>query len=146
VQGNSLERLSNYVAAETLLPREEFFVEWDSADALDTKLRVAARRFRVSALVVLRRALDLGRLTAETYWAQFQRLSERQVTRTSHGEGGDFYATLFARASRTFTTAVSIAVAEGRVLHRDAARLLNVRVATLDGIQERVLSGASPLA
>ena len=39
--------------------------------------------------------------------------------------------------------ALIAAVAEGQVLHLEAAKLLNVKAGTLDGVSERVLGSAA---
>ena len=45
------------------------------------------------------------------------------------------------RNSHTFARAVITAAAEGQLLHRDAAHLLNVKVRALDAVSERLLGG-----
>lgn len=145
-QLNSTERICNRVAAETLVPREDFLSKWDQGKAVDANLQNLAAQYRVSTVVVLRQAYDLELLARDVYWDHYDRLAERhgeQRESRSGGEGGDFYATLFARNSNTLTTALLTAVAEGSVLHREAAQLLNVKVKTLSGIAER-LWGSAP--
>ncbi|MCH8994001.1 MAG: ImmA/IrrE family metallo-endopeptidase [Chloroflexi bacterium] len=136
-QSNSTERLCNRVAAEILVPREDFLLKWDGNGTVEANFQTLSARYRVSQLVVLRQSFDLELLTREVYWNHFDRLIGQKGS--AKGEGGSFYATLFARNSNTLTTALITAVAEGTVLHRDAARLLNVKVKTLDGIAERLL-------
>jgi Zn-dependent peptidase ImmA (M78 family)/DNA-binding XRE family transcriptional regulator len=142
---SELERLCNRAAAETLAPRDEFLACWPSAGSLDEKLDVVAARFRVSAQVVLRRAYDLKLIGPDLYRQMYASLSARESQR--HGDesegGGDFYATLFARNSRKFTTALISAVEEGSALYGDAARLLGVKMSTLGEIARR-LYGTEP--
>lgn len=141
-QNNRVERLCNRVAAEILLPKDDFMSRWRERDSVEANLQALAVRHRVSEMVVLRQAYDLQKISSEVYRASYERLLEKQRERETHkGEdgGGDFYATLLARSSSPLTTALIIAVAEGRVLHRDAARLLNVKVNTLNGIAERLI-------
>jgi len=139
-QGNPVERLCNRTAAELLVPSADFSEQWQNADAIEENLQRLAARYRVSAFVVLRQAYDLKRIDGETYWTNYDALLGK--TTKPQGGGGNFYATLFARNSKTMTTAIVRALAEGKILHRDAARLLNVKVSTLAGISRHVFEGA----
>ena len=56
---NAVEGFSNRVAAEMLVPRDEFLAEWRGSDA-QANIEKLVRKFWVSAFVVLRRARDLG--------------------------------------------------------------------------------------
>jgi Zn-dependent peptidase ImmA (M78 family)/DNA-binding XRE family transcriptional regulator len=139
---NAVERFCNQAAAEMLLPRDEFERRWTDTRSVEENLDVVARTFRVSALAVLRRAHELGRITNAEFRGQIEILRGKPVDGgTPKGDGGDFYATFFTRNSRTFTAALLAAVAEQRVLHRDAARLLNVKVGTLPRIEQRLFGG-----
>ncbi len=143
-QNNITERVCNGAAAETLLPARQFLEQWNDGAPVDTNVQSVAARYRVSSMVVLRRAYDLDKIRRSTFWDYYNRLQERwQRGKASGGGGGDFYATLFARNSSTLTQALMSAVAEGSVLHRDAAHLLNVSSGTLSGIAERLFGGAS---
>ena len=66
---------------------------------------------------------------------------DKHAKKDDEDSGGDFYATLFTRNSHTFARAVITAAAEGQLLHRDAAHLLNVKVRALDAVSERLLGG-----
>lgn len=139
-QGNAIERVCNRIAAETLVPARDFRSSWDDSRTVEANLQALSAQYRVSDFVVLRQAYDLQILSREVYWRHYERLAESQRERDARRsrEGGDFYATLLVRNSNTLTTALITAVAEGNVLHRDAARLLNVKVNTLNGIAEHL--------
>lgn len=137
-QQNSIERLCNQVAAETLLPKEEFLSYWEDRDELKDNLELLAKKYRVSEFVVLRRAYDNNKLDEHDYYEYYQRLivEHRKSKGTS---GGNFYRSLLARNSSTLTTTLLVAAAEGRVSQKDAARLLNVKVKSLPLIQREIL-------
>jgi Zn-dependent peptidase ImmA (M78 family)/transcriptional regulator with XRE-family HTH domain len=139
----TIERLCNQVAAGVLLPQEALLVGWDDRAPLLANLEGLASEFKVSEMVVLRRGRDLGLVSADEYRRVFGQLARRAAAPARTEGGGDFYNLLLARNSRTLTTALVTALAEERVSHVEAARLLNVRVSTLDGVTERVLGGAA---
>lgn len=87
----------------------------------------------MSSLVILRRALDLENLTWQKYLVHYQEEKEKYQQREARVEssGGNFYATLGSRNSKQLIRAVLSQALEGRLLYRDAARLLNVKVEKL---------------
>jgi len=123
VPDHAVERWSNRVAAELLVPIETMRAEYDPHAELATEVHRLARRFKVSTLVVLRRIHDAGGLTdeelSEAYYAELARL--RALRR---GSGGDFYLTQGARLSKRFARALVVSTLEGQTLHRDAFRML----------------------
>jgi Zn-dependent peptidase ImmA (M78 family) len=132
---NAVERFCNAVAAEVLAPAADFSDLWDESRPLEENVTIASRHFKVSRVVILRRALDLGRISRKQYAQQYER--EMQTSRgTSGTKGGHFYRTTLARNSPTFTNAVVQGTLVGHVLYRDAARLLNVGVPAVQKIAD----------
>ena len=145
-QTNRVERVCNRIAAETLLPAATVLREWRQGDSAKGNSQRLATRNRVSRMVALRRAYDLKLISWEVYRPAYDLLVEewkKRRVRERAKDGGDFYPTFFARNSRTFTMALVAAVAEGQVLHLEAAKLLNVKVGTLGGVSERLLGAAA---
>lgn len=135
---NSIERLCDQVAAETLVPKQDFLSRWQAGNSVDVNLQILARRYRVSQFVVLRRAYENDLLTGEQYRDHYEDLRAK-VKRGGTAGGGEFYANLLARNSSALTLALLSATAAGRVPYRDAARLLNVKIRTLTAVYERLL-------
>lgn len=132
-----VERLCNQVAAEVLVPHEIFAHEWLSGVQIIDNINTLVRRFRVSSLVILRRALDLNIITPDEFFPAYREELEQQKQRETRRPGessGDFFATIGIRSSKRLLGTLVSATLEGRVLHRDAARLLGVKVKTLEGI------------
>lgn len=136
-----VESWCNRVAAELLVPISVLRREVAGRTALpDTQ--DLARRFKVSTLVILRRLLDVGRLTRQeferAYATELERLSS--LPRTS---GGDFYLTQPVRLSRRFARALVVSTLEGQTLYRDAFRMLGIsKPETFQQLSERVLTPA----
>lgn len=146
-QNNVVESFCNRIGAETLVPADDFRTKWqDGTTNIETNLQVLAARYRVSSMVVLRQAYDLDIIPSDTYWSFYDNLvaTHREASKTSDG-GGNFYATLLARNSSTLTTAIISGIAEGNVLRREAAKLLNVRVNTLSGIAKYLFGDRPPI-
>lgn len=115
-----VERLCDQVAAEFLVPKAAFLELWQPGAAL----KRLARHFKVSEIVIARRALDTGMWTRQdflTYYGQYRQRAFNQKERASGG--GDFYAAARKRISPSFAARVRTAVEEGSLLYRDAYRL-----------------------
>jgi len=124
--GSALEVFCNQVAAEALVPEQSFRAEWRGEADPVAEFRRLARRFRVSSLVIIRRAYDAGFLTREAFDTAFRDEVERIARVRGSGGGGDFYKTQTSRLGRRFPTALMVSTLEGKTLYRDAYRLLGI--------------------
>lgn len=126
-QNHPIERVCDSVAAQALVPRQDFLSGWDSGLSLEENIDQLTRHFKVSRMVVLRRAYELDKIRDDEYWDYFHQIM--QIGRKAAGQGGgDFYRNLLVRNSRTFTTTLVEAVLQGRVSDHLAARFLNVEI------------------
>ncbi|MBY8944607.1 ImmA/IrrE family metallo-endopeptidase [Pseudomonas sp. SH10-3B] len=123
------EAFCNAVAGEFLAPELVFRVHWDSAVHWEENLAPLAGRFRVSTLVIARRARDLGYISSDQYGAYYRRIL--QEYRDKDGSGGDYYRTAAIRNSTRLSKAVLAQAQSGRILLRDAGKLLGVQPAKL---------------
>lgn len=121
-----IEILCDKVAAELLVPESSFHEKWK----ITQDYKVLSNIFKVSPIVIARRALDLGFINLDhffdfynDYMADFKRKKARQSQRP----GGDFYATARKRVSVRFAAFVNNAVKENKLLYRDAYKLTNLK-------------------
>lgn len=136
-QSHATDRHCDNIAAEVLVPADDFTIAWVDSKSFDENIGDLARRYKVSAFVVLRRAYDLNKIHADTYRTKYQELLSESIQAAP--SGGTFYPTFLARNSTTFTTTLMVAAAEGRVSEKEASLLLNVRLATLPMVEKHVL-------
>ncbi len=123
-----LERFCNQVAAEVLVPAEEFSQEWKGLDEDGTELHRLSRKFRVSRFVILIRALESGLISRAQYRAREEIERNREFRSSSDsGGGGNFYYTQRSRLGRRFARAVLASARSGDTLMRDAYALLGVK-------------------
>lgn len=126
-----IEALCNQVAAEFLTPEAEFRNAW-RGDGHES-IQATARYFKVSRLVIARRALAFDFISREMYrevWAM------SQPQRNEDG-GGNPYATIPIRSSRRFTRAVLDSALSGETMLREAGKLLNVQAGTVVELYRR---------
>lgn len=127
-QKHPVERICDSVAAQALVPEQDFLSGWDFGVSLERNIDQLTRHFRVSRVVILRRAYELDRISDEEYWDYYHKVLPKGRGATRQGEGGDFYRNLLVRNSRTFATKVVEAVLRGEITDRVGARLLNVQI------------------
>ena len=112
----AIETFCNKVAAEALVPLGTFRSEWRSERDPQAETIRMARRFRVSTLVIIRRAYDAGFLDKEGF-AAFYKEESKRLARFGGGGGGDFYRTQTSRLGRRFPTAIVNSTLEGKTLY-----------------------------
>ncbi len=126
---NQTEAFCNKVTAEVLVPEKKFLRDWQSTNTNSENLRRIVRFNKVSHMVALRRAFDLGKLQRDYFfksvqadYARFMKLKEKEE---EHGQGGgpDLSVLLPIRNSRKFTDSVFVALQGGKVAYTEAARL-----------------------
>jgi Zn-dependent peptidase ImmA (M78 family) len=123
------EVLCNAVAAEFLVPETEFNREWqDGLENWRDNLAPLEAHFHVSKWVLARRAQTLNKISLQAYREFVAELLQRHRNRESRGDGGPaYYRTRHAQVSDRFSRAVVSEALSGRLLLRDAGRLLNMK-------------------
>ena len=119
-----IEILCDKVAAEFLVPENTFNQVWLE----NQSIKYASIFFKVSEIVIARRALDTGKISKKQFFEFYEEYSNREfIKKESQGDGGNFYATTRKRLSITFASHVSNAVKSGKLLHRDAYKLTSLK-------------------
>lgn len=133
---NETERVCNMVAAEFLVPEIELQEIWIKHQNKNDRFQLLARHFKVSEIVVARRALDLNLITKDEFFEFYQhRITDENDLDSS---GGDFYATQTFRVGRRFAETVIRATREGKLLYNEAYRLTGLKGKTFDEYAERL--------
>lgn len=140
-QSNSIERFCNKVAAQILVPKASFRKLWKPSVGIHENVYRLAHHFRVSSLVILRQAFELGKLSPPDYWRRFQEETEEALRRADRAKakpGGNIYRTLPVRNSKKLTGTVIEALQGHRIALREAAALFGVKVPTLKSVIEHL--------
>lgn len=129
--GNQVERWCNAVAGAFLVPADALRAAWLTPAV--PGVEALARTFRVSALVLARRALDL-RLLSEAEYTVFAARASRAQTgdRARRRTGGNFWLNQNGRIGQRFGRAVINATLEGRLLYSEVYRLTDLRPDAFD--------------
>jgi len=117
---DDIELICDRVAAEFLVPKNQLLSKWNNIQ----DIRMLAARFKVSPIVIARRALDLNLITKPQFFSFYNNYMEwAKKKKDSQGPGGDFYRTTKRRVSPTFASYVDNAVKNGRLTYQDAFKL-----------------------
>lgn len=137
-KGNeAVEKKCNSIAAELLVPRDEFAKRWNRNSDLNEQASTLAEAFSVSRVVIARRALEQGYISESEYRAFYATESMRWQENAASSGGGSYYNNIPARNGKTFTNSVTREAAIGRLLYRDAGQLLGVQPSKVREIFER---------
>lgn len=118
------EKICDQVAAEFLVPGDTFNKVWDE----NPNIKATARFFKVSEIVIARRALDGGKISKTEFFAFYNAYTKREFEKKeTQSAGGDFYATTKKRLSLAFASHVNNAVKSGKLLYRDAYKLTSLK-------------------
>lgn len=133
-----VEVFCNGVAAEFLVPRATLRENWARVSAADP-YGALARHYKVSPLVIARRALDLSLVSREEFFSFYTRYQERDREKQAKREpGGDFYKTQGTRVGVRFARTVIRAVKNGQLPYRDAYKLTGLKGGTFDKYAEKL--------
>ena len=137
------EKFCNRVAAELLVPAYKLNEVWPEVSQRNDRFLMIAKQFKVSPLVIARRALDLKLISKPEFFKFYKTdrdefLRRKKKLKSNDKSGGNFYATQNARLGRPFSAAIVRATREGRILIRDAYRLTGLKGQTFEKYSKRV--------
>jgi Zn-dependent peptidase ImmA (M78 family) len=125
---DSIERWCNTVAAEFLVPTDQFGIAHDvTPDDLTGELERLARIYKVSTLVILRRLTDVGVLSWSDYQAAYDTELARVLDLAAGGSGGNWLNTQPRRVGKPFARAVLERTMAGSTTYGESFRLLGTR-------------------
>ncbi|MFT8990775.1 MAG: ImmA/IrrE family metallo-endopeptidase [Gluconobacter albidus] len=139
---SGIEAFCNKVAAEILTPRNEFLEHWRRYISLDEQVDELAGMFKVSRVVIARRALDCRLINYEEYSTFYQREQARwdhEAEKRKDKSGSvPQHVMLPIRYGRSFTRSVLTEAARGSMLLREAASLLGAKPSKMKAIYNKL--------
>lgn len=126
-----VEKLCNAAAAEFLCPHDTFKKAWYAHYGDRNVYITLADIFKVSQLVIGRRALDLGIISKKEFFDFYHRyLEENQTERNSTSSGGNFHNTTRIRLGELFSKAIIYQTKSGNMQFTDAYKLTGLKRST----------------
>lgn len=119
------EAFCDEVAAEFLVPKKQLEAQWSAASFAENCDHLR-RRFKVSGMVIARRAFDLE-LVGKTEYRAFMSEQMKLARAKARGTGGSEFTTMVRlKNGSVVTDMVTRAVRGGELLWREASQLLGV--------------------
>lgn len=126
------EPFCNAVAAEFLVPKEDFVPFWNTTEGtLSHKVTKGIRTYKVSSFVIAKRAKDLNLINNADFselWRFYE--NELQHAQTQNTAGGDYFLTKQYKLGTVFSEAVFTAVQTDSLTYRDAYDLTDMKAPT----------------
>lgn len=139
--GGEVETFCDRAAAEFLVPEQVMASAWPEVKRENAPFELLARRFKVSPIVIGRRAMDLKLVERETFFAFYKEYTQRERKAQQRTQGGDFYRNQNSRVGRLFTTEVVRAAREGRIGYKKAYELTGLRGGTFQEYTRKLARG-----
>jgi Zn-dependent peptidase ImmA (M78 family) len=118
--GDKVENFCDQAAAEFLVPAAELRTVWRQVANSEKPFETLAGKFKVSPVVIGRRALDLRLVEKSEFFSFYRHYTQLEFRRKQTGTGGDFYNNQNTRVGRMFATQVIRAAKEGRIGFKEA--------------------------
>lgn len=123
-----MEKLCNQAAAEFLCPRDTFIKDWHTHYGDRVVYKTLGSIFKVSPLVVGRRALELNLISKKVFFEFYNDyLIELQNEQRPASSGGDFFNTTRIRLGDLFSRVVIYQTKSGDIQYTDAYRLTGLK-------------------
>lgn len=124
----NIEQLCNSTAAELLCPRDLFERKWHTHYGDGEVYKTLGKIFKVSPVVIGRRALELEYITKSDFFDFYNKyIEEIQIERGSQSSGGNFYNVTRIRLGNLFTKVVIYQTKTGNIQFTDAYRLTGLK-------------------
>lgn len=133
---DAIESACNQIAAEFLVPMDGLVQKWAGFSRELNSFQAGARHFKVSEVVVARRALD-AQLISQEEFHKFYRKQQKE-SKARGDDGGEFYNTAHTRIGKAFLRNVISAAKEGKLLYSEAYSLTGLRRKSFDGMADHV--------
>lgn len=139
----AIERFCDRAAAGALMPESTFLGIWANltTDNASEKVRLVARRFRVSRHAAAVRALTLDRIDRDTFSelrGNFGFETQLEVRHGSTSGGGNYYATFRRNAGTKYINLVLGEFFADEITIKEAANLLGARIPSVFRLAEYV--------
>lgn len=118
--GNQTEEFCDRSAAEFLVPEAELQEHWPEVKRAASPFEDLARIFKVSPIVIGRRAMDLRLVDRSFFFDFYETYIKQERKKKQAAAGGDFYNNQNARVGKLFATSVIRAAKEGRIGFKQA--------------------------
>ena len=135
-----IEVFCNKFAGEFLVPTGDIRSQIRNQDIDDNLLTRLAKKYSVSREVILRKCLDLNKITNTFYEAKVKEWNEDRLTRGSSGSGGNYYYNKGAYLGARYIETAFGKYYQKKIAIDQLANYLGVKTKNVAGMEMRLLS------
>ena len=133
------EKYCNRVVRNSSIPGKTLAARWPEVRDTPDPYKTLSVWFKVSPLVVARRALDMNLISKSAFFVFYNKYQQAwKDSRVEKKPGGNFYNTQNVHIGWRFGYAVVSATREGQLLYRDAYKLTDLSGDTFDKYAKRI--------
>ncbi len=137
--GGRVETFCDRAAAEFLVPAAELRALWLRVKRDAAPFELLATEFKVSPIVIGRRAMDLGLVERQAFFDFYYAYLQRERRQKAQGVGGgSFYNNQNVRVGQLFAVQVMRAAKEGRIGFKEAYDLTGLKGGTFQEYARRL--------
>lgn len=136
-----IEQLCNAIAAELLVPKVLFIEKWKQYEQVNfkDKITILSDYFKISPIVIARRALDFGYINHDIY-VEVSRTSLENVKKSLGG--GNAIQNYQSRLDHHFIRAISDGINNGRANYSDIYKLTGLKINTFEKVEKIISAGS----
>ena len=128
LDNRKLEMICNMFAGKFLVPTNDLLKLIDNVEINEKNIEKLSKKYSVSRDVILRKLLDMGKISKEAYEKKHSDYQEEMYRKPINSGGGNYYNTKKAYLGENYINDVCSNYYSGKIDLYETANYLNVRV------------------
>lgn len=142
LDNRKLEMICNMFAGKFLVPTNDLLKLIDNVEINEKNIEKLSKKYSVSRDVILRKLLDMGKISKEAYEKKYSDYQEEMYRKPINNGGGNYYNTKKAYLGENYINDVCSNYYSGKIDLYETANYLNVRVEAIPQLGVMIKEGS----
>lgn len=142
LDNRKLEMICNMFAGKFLVPTNDLLKLIDNVEINEKNIEKLSKKYSVSRDVILRKLLDMGKISKEAYEKKHSDYQEEMYRKPINSGGGNYYNTKKAYLGENYINDVCSNYYSGKIDLYETANYLNVRVEAIPQLGVMINEGS----
>ena len=142
LDNRKLEMICNMFAGKFLVPTNDLLKLIDNVEINEKNIEKLSKKYSVSRDVILRKLLDMGKISKEAYEKKHSDYQEEMYRKPINSGGGNYYNTKKAYLGENYINDVCSNYYSGKIDLYETANYLNVRVEAIPQLGLMIKEGS----
>ncbi len=142
LDNRKLEMICNMFAGKFLVPTNDLLKLIDNVEINEKNIEKLSKKYSVSRDVILRKLLDMGKISKEAYEKKHSDYQEEMYRKPINNGGGNYYNTKKAYLGENYINDVCSNYYSGKIDLYETANYLNVRVEAIPQLGVMIKEGS----